>query len=148
VHQSFYRFEEIGLNWQDIPDDIRLKLENKFEKSSDEFGRDIGLLWILKSFESLKYDWTKNKQIRESVLNAFCRIFDLKRVRNSLQNDGNSDKLISTSPESFLSCVSSFGSSGMNWNELSSEVKKIILGRSLQYCEIFSAFQLKNLLTG
>jgi hypothetical protein len=136
----------MGLNWKDIPDDVRLKLENKFEKSSNEFGRDIGLLWILKSFESLKYDWTKNKQIRESVLNAFCRLFDLKRVRNSLQKD--SGKINVDTDERFSSCIYYFGSSGMNWNELSSEVKKIIIGRSLQYCETFSALRLKNLLTG
>jgi hypothetical protein len=148
VHHGFYRFEEMGLNWKDFPDDVRIKLENKFEKSSDEFGRNFGLQWILKSFESLKYDWTKNKKLREGVLNAFCRLFDPKQGRNSLQKDENSDKLISTSPERFLSCVSSFGSSGMNWNELTSEVKEIIIGRSLQDCQIFSALQLKNLLTG
>jgi hypothetical protein len=145
---SLHRFEEIGLNWQDIPEDVRLKLENRFETTVDKFGPGFDLQWILKYFVSLKYVWTKNKKLRESVSNAFCRIFDLQRGRNSLQKDGNSDKINVRSVGRFSSCVYYFGEAGMNWNDVSSEVKEIIIGRSLQYCETFSALQLKNLLIG
>jgi hypothetical protein len=142
------RFEGLGVKWQDIPDDVRSKLENEFQTKVDKFRRCIDLLRILQSFGSLKYDWTKNQKLRESVLNAFCRNFVVKRVRNSLHNDGNSDKRIGPTPERFSSCVHYFGEAGMNWNELSWEMQDIIIGRSLQYCEAFSALELKNLRTG
>jgi hypothetical protein len=86
--------------------------------------------------------------VRESVLDAFRGIFDLKRVLPSLPKDENNERINLPTEERFSSCVHSFGEARMNWNELSSQVKEIIIGRSLQYCDTFSALELKNLLTG
>jgi hypothetical protein len=136
-----------------MPNDVQSKLEEKFVEYGKDFGRgggvSLSLHKALESFGFLSYDWPKNKDLKNTILSTFCTLFDMKRVETFAEKGGNKDGLQNSSGESFFLCVHYFGKAGLNWNELSSEVRDTIIKGSLHLClsRSFNALQLSNLLT-
>jgi hypothetical protein len=132
---SLFRLGTMGLNWKDIPAEVKGMIESALVRHAGEFNR-IEVGGLLKAFMLLDYHWCDDEEIRKTFFSSFCVIFR--------KEGGNSTDMVRTLSD----CVYYFGKTGIQWNELPSEVEKTLLGALLRYSKLFNAYQLNRVLEG
>jgi hypothetical protein len=121
----------LKLNWKDIPDEVRGKIENEVVKNSGQF-LPIDLTTLLRAFDRLYYDWQSRPEIREVVLNSFVAAFS-----NTEESGCKMERL-------FAWCIYHLGKAGIQWNEIPSKLQEMIFRQALKYSKTFTAFYLKT----